>query len=69
MKAAVSAQKALEGFDTETQGAVGSKLAIVSVVSGDFLNVSVALISEEKWGGSARSLRALFRPKYGKIQG
>ena len=47
----------------------GTKLAIVSAVSGDFLNVSVAPISGEKWGGSARSIRALFRPKYGKIQG
>ena len=40
-----------------------TKLAIFSAVSGDFLNVSVAPISGEKWGGSARALRALSRPK------
>ena len=42
---------------------VYSKLAIVSAVSGDFLSVSVALISGEKWGGSAWSLRSIFRQK------
>ena len=45
------------------QGAIIAKLDIVSAVSGDFLSVSVAPISEEKLGGSARSLRALFWPK------
>ena len=39
-----------------------AKLAIVSAVSGDFLSVSVAPISGEKWGGSARSLRPLKWP-------
>ena len=45
------------------QGAIIAKLDIVSAVSGDFLSVSVAPISEEKLGGSARSFRALSRPK------
>ena len=45
------------------------KLAIVSAASGDFLDVSVAPISGEKWGGSARALRALFRPKIWQNKG